>query len=585
MGGCTARSSAPVTSNGPKRPESTPWFPSDSNPNQMDPLHACNGMRLIMPTTSYRTRLRLAGALALGLSLLIPSSIVHAGGIIGTVRDAATGEPLGNIDLDLFDSSFKSVSGIGDDSSTSFDDHTNADGTYTLDPLPAGQYYVRVDPSTAQGYVGLYFPGVFLRSEALPVEVHDAGMTNVDFFLNRGGNISGRILDSVTGTPVVDVDLDVYAWDESFVSTINGKTDANGDYVIGPFPTGTFYLRADTALEAMYVPQFYGAVPALEDASPIDIADESGINAVDFQLVRGGNMRGMVQDAVTFQALVGMDIDVYDVNKQFIGSVNGKTGADGMFTVGTLVPGQYYLKIDPKSSDPYLDTWYGNVQDIDSATLLDVTAGVITSPLFIAVAPAGWISGSVRLSSGAPLANVDMDVFSLSGELLQYNGRTDANGRFTLGPMAVGDVIVRADPRGVYELRPKYSGNVGVIDHATSIPVVAGSNAEVDFIYYVSAERERERNDHELFGATPNPFNPRTTISFRLAEQQHVRLTIHDVRGRVVAVLADGRLPAGSHQVVWNGMTSDGVPSATGVHFMQLQTKDRIEKRKLILLK
>ncbi len=538
-----------------------------------------------MPTHSYRTRLRIAGALALGLLLSVPVSAAHAGAIRGTVRDAVTGQPLDNIDLDLFDSAFKSVSGIGDDSGTTFDDRTAADGSYSLEPLPAGEYYVRADPSIAQGYVGLYFPGEFLSADAITVQVHENGETTVDFFLHRGGTISGRMLDSVTGDPVPDVDLDVYAWDESFVGTINGKSDANGDYEIGPFPTGNFYLSADTDIDAMYVPQYYGGAATLEESQPVNVPDPNNVANVDFQLVRGGNLRGLVQDAVTYYALAGIDLDIFDANQQFVSRVNGKTEENGFFHLGTLPAGQYYLKADPRGSDPYLDTWYGDVQDIESATLVTVNAGEVTSSLIIAVAPGGWISGTVKKSSGEPLVDVDMDVFSMTGELLPYNASTDENGFYQFPTMPVGDVIVRADPRGVYELRPKYSGGASQIAEASSVSVVAGDNTQTDIVYYVSAHRERNRGDHALFEASPNPFNPRTTVSFRLAEPQNVRLTIHDVRGRVVAVLADGPLGAGAHRIVWDGMTSAGVPSATGVHFMQLQTPDRIEKRKLILLK
>lgn len=539
-----------------------------------------------MVTTRYRLHRHVFGALALCLFVLAPWSAAHSGGIRGTVRDAATGDPIGALDLDLFDSDFKSVTGFGDDSDPGLNDVTASDGTYDLAPLPAGDYYLRVDPTAAQGYVSQYAPGVFLRSQAVPIHVIDDPVT-VDFYMERGGMVSGKMIDSVTGQPVADVDVDVYAWDQSFVSNVNARSDANGDYVIGPLPSGYFFLKADTALEAMYVSQFYSGAEFITESQPVYVADTNGVTNVNFQLVLGGNLAGLTQDGVTFEALAGVDIDILDLNQKVIKTVNGKSDETGFFELGTLAPGQYYVRADMKASNPYVDTWYGNVAHIEDASLVNITAGTVTSPVVIQVIPGGWISGTVRLSSGTPLADVDMDIYTGTGEFLpELNARTDANGNYTFGPLVVGDFIVRADPRGVYDLRPMYTGGTNLIANAEPVAVVAGVDASnTDFIYLVSGDTESDREGSELAGASPNPFNPRTTISFRLSESQHVRLTIHDVRGRLVAVLADGTMPAGAHRFVWDGLTDHGVRSATGVHFMQLQTADRTERKKLVLLK
>jgi len=78
----------------------------------------------------------------------------------------------------------------------------------------------------------------------------------------------------------------------------------------------------------------------------------------------------------------------------------------------------------------------------------------------------------------------------------------------------------------------------------------------------------------------PNPFNPATTIDFALPREMAVRLTVFDVRGRVVAVLADGHYPAGSHQVRW-----DAGDVASGLYFYRLEAPGFSETRKLTILK
>jgi hypothetical protein len=52
-----------------------------------------------------------------------------------------------------------------------------------------------------------------------------------------------------------------------------------------------------------------------------------------------------------------------------------------------------------------------------------------------------------------------------------------------------------------------------------------------------------------LGAAYPNPSNGRTVIPVALAERAEVRVTVYDMLGREVAVLAEGHLAAGAHRL------------------------------------
>jgi spore coat protein A len=84
---------------------------------------------------------------------------------------------------------------------------------------------------------------------------------------------------------------------------------------------------------------------------------------------------------------------------------------------------------------------------------------------------------------------------------------------------------------------------------------------------------------------TPNPFNPTTTISYRLSEPAQVRLAVYDVTGALVRVLVSGPQPAGERSIVWDGMSNAGTKMASGVYFYRLSTPKLVETRKMILLK
>jgi hypothetical protein len=88
-----------------------------------------------------------------------------------------------------------------------------------------------------------------------------------------------------------------------------------------------------------------------------------------------------------------------------------------------------------------------------------------------------------------------------------------------------------------------------------------------------------------LMGASPNPFNPAPTIAFELAVPGNASISIYDVSGRLVRSLVDENLPAGMHEVIWNGRDGNGAMAASGVYFYRLNTGEIVQTRKMVLLR
>ena len=78
----------------------------------------------------------------------------------------------------------------------------------------------------------------------------------------------------------------------------------------------------------------------------------------------------------------------------------------------------------------------------------------------------------------------------------------------------------------------------------------------------------------------PNPFNPYTSIEFRLPLRNYVRLEIYNSSGQLVDVLANGYYQAGSHMAVWNTGNF-----ASGTYFYRLRYNGFVETKKMTLLK
>ncbi|MBI5060600.1 T9SS type A sorting domain-containing protein [candidate division KSB1 bacterium] len=95
-----------------------------------------------------------------------------------------------------------------------------------------------------------------------------------------------------------------------------------------------------------------------------------------------------------------------------------------------------------------------------------------------------------------------------------------------------------------------------------------------------AVEHEIVPTESELSAPYPNPFNASTTISYDLSTPAHVRLTVHDLLGREVAVLYDGAAPAGKHRLIWNAGNF-----SSGLYFVSLRSGDQAQTQKLMLLK
>jgi hypothetical protein len=78
----------------------------------------------------------------------------------------------------------------------------------------------------------------------------------------------------------------------------------------------------------------------------------------------------------------------------------------------------------------------------------------------------------------------------------------------------------------------------------------------------------------------PNPFNANTTISFTLPEPGNISLSIYDLLGRKIAIMADGDFNAGVYDVNF-----DASDLTSGIYFYNLKAGDISETKSMILLK
>jgi hypothetical protein len=83
----------------------------------------------------------------------------------------------------------------------------------------------------------------------------------------------------------------------------------------------------------------------------------------------------------------------------------------------------------------------------------------------------------------------------------------------------------------------------------------------------------------------PNPFNPETIIEFTITRKAAVTITVYNILGEKVAILADRSFEAGRHAVIWDGRDDYGREAASGIYLYRMIAGDFSTVRKMLLMK
>ena len=88
-----------------------------------------------------------------------------------------------------------------------------------------------------------------------------------------------------------------------------------------------------------------------------------------------------------------------------------------------------------------------------------------------------------------------------------------------------------------------------------------------------------------LHTAYPNPFNPSTTISFDVTNNEKVSINIYNVKGQLVKNICNQMYDKGYHSIIWNGKDNKGTQCGTGVYFYKMQAGKDTQTKKMMMIK
>lgn len=146
---------------------------------------------------------------------------------------------------------------------------------------------------------------------------------------------------------------------------------------------------------------------------------------------------------------------------------------------------------------------------------------------------------------------------------------------FVPGP----DTLVREEPSN------SWFDSEGTFAHHYLVTAVSADGLESAPVAPTAVTDAPTAARDQLYLATPNPFNPRTTISYSLRAPGDAELVIYDLAGRRVKTLVSGHIEAGPHDAQWDGLDEQGRRVASGVYLYRLVTGQFSETRRMVLLK
>jgi 5-hydroxyisourate hydrolase-like protein (transthyretin family) len=360
------------------------------------------------------------------------------------VTDAATGTPIPGVTI-------TAGRGVG---------ITNANGDYSIRGLPTDAFTVLTRMPRSSGHIDQLYDGIRCwwercdRMLGTQVKVNaPETTTRIDFRLQRGAQISGTVTNAATGAPVAGVSV-------GFQPALRGDssatpTDAQGRYISTGLLPGSYYVHTDGPDQVGMLNQVYPGKPIerhqsdLQSGTPVAAVAGSTTGGIDFALIQGGSISGVVTETATGEPVRGVRIEVRSPSAMSY----GVTDPNGRYSVAGLRTGSYRVTARPAwegilsfgmKHGLFLESLLGQVYvakgavgaERDAGTPVVVTAPGAATGIDFALVQGGVITGTVlNARTGEPVVGIRVDA---SGERASGHGTTDERGRYEITGLAGG---------------------------------------------------------------------------------------------------------------------------------------------------
>ncbi|GAA1978807.1 hypothetical protein GCM10009817_19150 [Terrabacter lapilli] len=355
----------------------------------------------------------------------------------------------------------------------------DVDGTWRSVVRP-GDYRVQL----SSGMATQWAVGASTREQAKVFSVGEGETVDASDQLLPGARVQGTVTSAATGAPVAGACVDVIRlpvvdWPETAGQAC---TDASGHYEADLWDgAGTFTARISDP-EGRFVQEYFDNHATLTDADSFTVARGTP-TVVDAALAPGSAITGLAIDAKLGTPLEGACPDAYagHAGARVDGQVASCSDASGRWSIRGLPAGSYAVHLG-MGQGPYPsgDVWAFKAHTQASADLVTVQAGATKAIRNVKIDPPVTISGRITDPFGNPVAGATVNPRGLlpdrSGDCFDCV-QTDADGRYTLGPIAAGTYRPVVYTTTGDRWAPEWSGNSTTYEGATAVTIKPGRTA------------------------------------------------------------------------------------------------------------
>jgi len=358
------------------------------------------------------------------------------GGVVsGTVRAQEGGMPLENVHV--------VASSYDEPGLYWLDGYTDANGDYTITGLGTDVYRIRVDDPNfiPEGYAGQYYDHVQRYDLATPLPVAEGSvLTNIDFDLPPGGMIRGRVLDSQSGLPIPNLNIEARSRDYG----AGGCTDEQGYYQLGGLIFSDYEVLVGGDYNwclnqpGEYGQEFYQDTASEFEHTPVPVYDTTPVEGIDFNLLPSGFISGQVTDESAGDAPVaGLTVAAVILHpfdyQGWYWVYSATTDSQGNYTIGPLSPKSIYRIYACTDCDNILlvSEYYPDVYNAADAAEISLTPGQTTSDINMSLGQGVLLSGHVSVPGGYDPGNININAWVLD-QNYGVGRSTDANGDYII---------------------------------------------------------------------------------------------------------------------------------------------------------
>ena len=291
------------------------------------------------------------------------------------------------------------------------------------------------------------------------------------------GHVAGQITGS-TGAPLPDIYVTIYRFASgAWSGWRSDSTDTTGHYDIGGLTTGIYRVQFQDYSQN-YIEEYYDNAADVNSATDVAVTSGETTN-VDAVLAAYGHIAGQVTGPT------GAPLpDIYVTIYRFTSGAwsfwrSDSTDTTGRYDIGGLTTGTYRVQFQDYSQN-YIEEYYDNAADVNSATDVAVTSGETTT-VNAALATYGHIAGQVTGPTGTPLPDIYVTIYRFaSGAWSGWRSdSTDTTGHYDIGGLTTGTYRVQFQDYSQNYIE-EYYDNAADVNSATDVAAASGETTTVN---------------------------------------------------------------------------------------------------------